>query len=67
MKINITIDDVLLQQAFDCSDSITTKKALIEIALQEYIKKRRIKDLRDLKGTVTLDPQYDYKKMRARM
>lgn len=64
MRTNIVIDDNLLEQAFDCSDSITTKKALIETALQEFINKRRIKDLRDLKGTVVLDPEYDYKKMR---
>jgi len=66
MRINVIIDDELLEEAFKYSKGIRTKKELIETALKEYVKNRKIKNLRDLKGKITFSDDYDYKKMRSR-
>ena len=65
MRTNIVLDDQLMDEAFRYSDNIKTKRELIEIALQEYVKNRKRKDLRDLKGQVLFEEEYDYKAMRA--
>ncbi|MCK5675344.1 MAG: type II toxin-antitoxin system VapB family antitoxin [Spirochaetales bacterium] len=65
MRTNIVLDDQLMDEAFRYSDNIKTKRELIEIALQEYVKNRKRKDLRDLKGQVLFEEGYDYKAMRA--
>ena len=64
MRTNIVLDDVLVEEAFKYSSSIRTKKDLIETALREYVQKRKIKDLRELKGKIRFSDDYDYKKMR---
>lgn len=65
MRTNIVLDDQLVDEAFRYSDNIKTKRELIETALQEYVKNRKRKDLRDLKGQVPFDREYDYKSMRS--
>ena len=52
MRTNIVLNDALVAEAFKYSANIHTKKELVEVALQEYIQKRKIKDLRDLKGKI---------------
>ena len=64
MRTNIVLDDKLMDEAFLYSDNIKTKRELIETALQEYVKNRKRKDLRDLKGQILFDKEYDYKAMR---
>ncbi len=64
MRTNIVLDDQLVDEAFRYSDNIKTKRELIETALQEYVKNRKRKDLRDLKGQIVFDKEYDYKAMR---
>jgi Arc/MetJ family transcription regulator len=65
MRTNIVLDDQLVDEAFKYAENINTKKDLIEIALREFVKNRKIKNLRDLKGKIVFSDAYDYKKMRA--
>ena len=64
MRTNIVLDEDLLKEAFALSNA-KTKKELIHLALQEYIKNQKKKDLADLKGKVLFDEEYDYKEMRV--
>lgn len=65
MRTNIVLDDELIKEAFKYSKGIRTKRELIENALREYIRNKKIKNLRDLKGKISFTDGYDYKKMRA--
>ncbi len=51
MRTNIDISDELLQIAMEISNA-KTKKAVVELALQEYINMMRRKDLASLFGQV---------------
>ena len=64
MRTNIVLDDQLVDEAFKYAENINTKKDLIEIALKEFVKNRKMKNLRDLKGKIVFSEDYDYKKMR---
>jgi len=64
MRTNIVLDDTLVEEAFKYSENIKTKRELIETALKEYVSHRKMKDLRDLKGKIGFEEEYDYKKMR---
>jgi len=65
MRTNVVLDDDLLNEAFKYAGGIKTKRELIETALKEYIRNRKVKDLRDLKGKIKFLDGYDYKKLRA--
>ncbi len=65
MRTNIVLDDELISEAFQYADSIHTKKALIEMALKEFVRNHKIKNLKDIKGQILFDENYDYKKMRV--
>jgi Arc/MetJ family transcription regulator len=65
MRTNIVLDDELVNEAFRYAESIHTKKALIEAALREFVRIRKMKDLRDLKGRIQFADEYDYKRMRT--
>jgi Arc/MetJ family transcription regulator len=65
MRTNIVLDDQLVDEAFKYAENINTKKDLIEVALREFVKTRKMKNLRDLKGKIIFSDGYDYKKMRA--
>ncbi|MGP1432530.1 MAG: type II toxin-antitoxin system VapB family antitoxin [Treponema sp.] len=65
MRTNIVLNDALVAEAFKYSVNIHTKRELVEVALQEYIQNRKIKDIRELKGKISFDEQYDYKEMRG--
>jgi Arc/MetJ family transcription regulator len=65
MRTNVVLDDNLVAEAFKYSDNIKTKTDLIEIALKEFVKNRKMKNLQDLKGKIKFADGYDYKKMRA--
>ena len=64
MRTNIVLNDELVEEAFQYSKNIKTKRELIEVALKEYVAKHKMKDLRDLKGKIEFVDNYDYKKMR---
>ena len=63
MRTNIDIDEQLLEEAFRYTDA-KTKKELVNEALQEFIRQRSRKDIRELVGKVKIRDDYDYKKLR---
>ncbi|MCA9417713.1 MAG: type II toxin-antitoxin system VapB family antitoxin [Candidatus Omnitrophica bacterium] len=56
------IDESLLDEALRRT-GISDREAVLNYALQQLIQ-RSTHDLRDLPGTVEIDPDYDYKKLR---
>ncbi len=64
MRTNVVLDDQLLDEAFKYAGSIRTKRELIETALREFVKSKKMKNLSDLKGKILFAENYDYKKMR---
>ena len=63
MRTNIVLDDKLVKEAFKYS-KVKTKKDLVETALKEFVENHRRMDIRDLKGRITFQTNYDYKSMR---
>jgi Arc/MetJ family transcription regulator len=64
MQTNFVINDDLVEEAFRYSRNISTEKELIEIALREYVIRRKPKSLKELKGKIQFRDDYDYKLMR---
>lgn len=64
MRTNIVLNDELVNEAFKYAKDIHTKKELVEVALQEFVRSRKVKDIRDLKGKVEFADGYDYKAKR---
>ncbi len=63
MRTNVVLDDDLVTEAFKYS-SAKTKRQLIHEALVAFIEERRRMDLRELKGSRGIAPDYDHKAMR---
>jgi Arc/MetJ family transcription regulator len=66
MRTNVVLNDELVEEAFKFSQTVSTKRELIEVALQEYVNNRKRKNLKELKGKIRFSRGYDYKKMRER-
>jgi len=64
VRTNIVLNDELVDEAFKFSQTITTKRELIETALKEYVDNRKRKNIRELKGKIKFGDNYDYKSMR---
>lgn len=64
MRTNIDLDDDLIAEAFRYAP-VRTKKDLIHLALRELVERRRRLDVRELRGTVSIRPDYDHKKLRT--
>jgi Arc/MetJ family transcription regulator len=64
MRTNIVLDDKLVDEAFAYSQTISTKRELIETALKEYVFARKRKDIKELRGKISFRADYDYKAMR---
>lgn len=58
MRATIVIDDELFQEAFSLSNA-KTKKELISLSLQEYVRKKRLEHLAGMysSGAVTMTPE----------
>ena len=65
MATNLAIDDRLLTKALKIG-GYKSKKDTVNAALDEFIKRRKAKELIDIFGTIEYDASYDYKKMRSR-
>ena len=65
MPTNLAIDDGLLQRALKAGGH-RTKKATVTEALEEYVQKRRQRQVKELFGQIDFDPKYDYKQQRRR-
>jgi Arc/MetJ family transcription regulator len=58
MRTNIDIDDKLMAEARECT-GLSTKKAVVEAALRELIRRRAVQELLDLAGKVEFWDNYD--------
>jgi hypothetical protein len=65
MASNLAIDEKLLNDALKIG-GLKTKKDTVNVALQEFIQRRKIKDIIDMFGQIEYDKDYDYKKSRNR-
>jgi Arc/MetJ family transcription regulator len=65
MATNLAIDDALIVEAQSIGGA-ATKKAAVTEALKEYIQRRKQVQILSLFGKVEYDPDYDYKRIRAR-
>jgi Uma2 family endonuclease len=63
MKLQIQIDDNLLQEALTLGKH-EDQQVLIEESLKEYIQRRKRLKVLDLFGQIDYDDSYDYKKQR---
>jgi Arc/MetJ family transcription regulator len=65
MATNLAIDQQLLREALEVS-GLKTKKDTVNLALKEFINRRKQMEVLNLFGTMDPDPDYDYKKGRYR-
>ena len=65
MATNLSIDPELIEQALAVSGE-RTKKAAVTRALEEYIARRKQKNLLELMGKLEWDDTFDYKAERSR-
>ena len=65
MATNLAIDAELLCEAFEIS-GLKTKKDTVNLALKEFINRRRQLETIDIFGKMVPDPDYDYKRGRTR-
>ena len=65
MATNLAIDPDLLKKALNIS-GLKTKKETVNLALKEFINRRKQLEILDLFGKMDPDPGYDYKEGRNR-
>jgi hypothetical protein len=65
MATNLSLDPKLIEQAVKVGGE-RTKKAAVTRALEEYIARRKQKDLLELMGKLEWDDSFDYKVERSR-
>ncbi len=65
MPTNLAIDDRLIEEVQKLGRH-RTKKAAVTAALDEYIQRRKQRDILPLFGTIEYQNNYDYKKERIR-
>ena len=65
MATNLQIDDKLIQKAVKLGGH-KTKKNAVTVALEEYVNHLEQRKILSMFGGVDFDPEYDYKKQRAR-
>jgi len=65
MATNLSLDPALIEQALAMSGE-RTKKAAVTRALEEFIARRKQKNLLELMGKLEWDNSYDYKAERSR-
>ena len=63
MRTNIVLDEKLVKTAMKLTKA-KSKKELIHLALEQYVKNLEKKNLMDLKGKIEFAEDYDYKSMR---
>ncbi len=65
MATNLAIDPELLKKALNIS-GLKTKKETVNLALKEFINRRKQLEILGLFGKMDTDPDYDYKEGRNR-
>ena len=63
MRTNIVLDDDIVEKAFLYSP-LKTKKEVVNLALREFVERHSRLNMLDLKGKISFDKDYDYKKLR---
>ncbi|MEA3466264.1 MAG: type II toxin-antitoxin system VapB family antitoxin [Thermodesulfobacteriota bacterium] len=63
MATNLAIDNQLLKEALLVS-GLKTKKDTVNIALKEFVNRRKQQEILELFGKLNPDEDYDYKKGR---
>lgn len=63
MATNLAIDSELLENALKIG-GLKSKKDTVNLALNEFIKRRKTADIIDLFGKIDYDADYDYKEGR---
>ena len=64
MRTTLELDKDLFEEAIELA-SVKSKKKVVEMALKEFVEKRKQKNLFDIRGKVDFFDDYDYKKMRT--
>jgi Arc/MetJ family transcription regulator len=65
MATNLSIDPKLLDEALSVG-GLNTKKDTVNLALTEFVQRRRQRDVIELFGKLPSDEDYNYKKGRSR-
>jgi Arc/MetJ family transcription regulator len=65
MPTNLAIDDGLLKEALRLG-GFPTKKATVNAALEEFVNRRKQREVVRLFGAIDYDSRYDYKRRRRR-
>jgi len=65
MATNLAIDHNLLKKALEIS-GLKTKKDTVNMALKEFINRRKQLEILDVFGKMDPDPNYNYKEGRSR-
>lgn len=65
MATNLAINDSLLNEALEIS-GLKTKKDTVNLALKEFVDRRKQLEVTKLFGKMDPDPDYDYKSGRIR-
>ena len=65
MATNLAIDTALLGEAREIA-RLRTKRETVNLALREFVDRRKQLAITELFGALDLDPGYDYKKARKR-
>ena len=63
MQITLNLDESLLNEAFELTQ-FATQEELVNLALQEFVRSRRKKNLLDLAGQIQFAPDFDHKVLR---
>jgi hypothetical protein len=63
MATNLLIDQRLLSQAVRLGKH-KTKREAVNVALEQYVRSKKVKGIIDLFGKIDFDAGYDYKKQR---
>jgi len=63
MRTNIDIDDALIEEVMKMAN-VRTKKEAVDLALREFLKVKKKKNLFDLAGKIEFEQGYDHKALR---
>jgi len=64
MRTNIVLDDATVRQAMTLT-GLPTKRAVVQLALDELVQRRQRVSLAELRGAVSFAEDYDYKALRT--
>jgi Arc/MetJ family transcription regulator len=63
MRTNLVLNDALVKEALMYAH-VSSKRALVDLALREFVENHRKLDVRDLRGKIQFNAEYDYKALR---